>query len=116
MGDYQADSFRTYGEPFSISNFFNGDSQEKIASGVLVVQYSTGMNDKNGKEIFEGDIVTYNKRGGIMADCNNYADIIMLKGKPKMVYFSKEQWPINGWNFLYDTFEVVGNIYDNPAD
>ncbi len=115
-GDYQANAYRTYGEPFSIVRFFNSEAQDGIAEGTIIVQHSTGMFDKNGKEIFEGDIVKYNKRGGIMSDDKDYQDTIFLRGRPTMAYLSKEQHPINSWNFLYDTFEVIGNIFEKPVN
>ncbi len=115
-GAYQANAYRTYGEPFSIARFFNSDVQDGIVEGTIIVQQSIGMIDKNGKEIFEGDIIKYNKRGGIMSNDADYEDVVLLKGKPKLAYFSKEQHPINGWSFLYNTFEVIGNIFENPVN
>ena len=78
-------------------------------SGMIMVQY-TGLKDKNGKEIYEGDIVK-----------NRW-------GKPWTVEFitDKGSWRLvdtvdNSYSILLskaciknDAIEVIGNIYENP--
>lgn len=81
--------------------------------GKTISQF-TGLLDKNGKKIFEGDIVTtdiarpYNivefRDGCFMFNCNDgdddYYDI--------MLPILKEP------HTVYEYGEVIGNIYDNP--
>lgn len=57
FGDYQAHAYRTYGEPFSLINFFRTEVQEKIQSGEIIVSRFTGMKDTRGTPIYEGDIL-----------------------------------------------------------
>lgn len=87
-----------------------------------VGQY-TGLTDKNGKKIFEGDIVHYiydsGKENGWKVDQNSiikwdfsgfYMDGIFGSNK----YACRSGWleniVCNGGKF----FEVIGNIHDNP--
>ena len=72
----------------------------------------TGLKDKNGKEIYEGDIV---EKKSIEYLFNGEEKIITWKGvvvykAPKFIFQGKDGYYLAG---TYG-FEVIGNIYDNP--
>ena len=98
-----------YGTPYKAESLFSADERyyirnkhadERIVDPKTIGQY-TGLKDKNGKKIFEGDIVK-SKYG---------------------VFKSKVEWNDSFCGFLpfcnndtgifADECEVIGNIYEN---
>lgn len=97
----------------SDKNYINDKSLEGefLVDENTICQY-TGLTDKNGKKIFEGDILRYadetilktvwnDRKYGFAAQC--------VKGS---VLLKDCKWGL--WEFESDEVEVIGNAFDNP--
>ena len=106
-----------------------------IVNNDLHLMQSTGLKDKNGKEIFEGDVVKFNDEwneycheGYVDGSVEGVNYVEVVKGEA-CFEFGKTRYPesslfihmedehlsfaelVNDKDF---EFEIIGNIYENP--
>lgn len=100
------------------NNYDNIREQTCFQDNNLELMQFTGLKDKNGKEIYEGDIikakhdvgdydigsVVYGRKGAFCIDLPKVATGIK---SPLLNY-------IHGIMFDESDIEVIGNIYENP--
>ena len=91
----------------------NEDSwdDEWIVNNDLVLMQSTGLFDKNGKEIFEGDIVDYNGRKAVVKWHGSYASFVYMFVDE--LRSRNQEWDPLYLSYLH--FQVVGNKFETPA-
>lgn len=90
----------TYKDSQGIANYWTSD---------FIIEHSTGLTDKNGKEIFEGDMLIY--EGDISGEvCYDYnrACFCMKWDDGENTLFQKY------WD--YNDIEITGNIHEVPHE
>ena len=81
-----------------------------VSPDEIKLMQSTGLKDKNGKEIFEGDIVDFKGRKAIIKWHGAFASFIYR-------FIDEPQERKSKWDPLFLAYlklEIIGNIYENP--
>ena len=99
-----------------MGHFINENGYRAIEVKKETVGQYTGLTDKNGKRIFEGDIVRFDYVNDDGNDAHEDFLIIFANGAFRAQYLGNIKCAPNT---LYDEIgtdkcEVIGTIYDNP--
>lgn len=98
-------------EAFIVESFEDRAAYLRQVNPETVGQY-TGLTDKNGKRIFEGDIVHFGYTGANKG-VEGKAVVVFENGKFCVEWgWHKEFVCLDG--FANTTIEIIGNIHDNP--
>ncbi len=112
---YGTPLFITNEENYILPNFWDYEGLNKFKVLKKTISQFTGLHDKNGKEIYEGDVCKLVKAPNM--------DFIKDKNPFEVRYGKGAQFYgyVDGWLedvYLYDLesyeYEVLGNIYENP--
>lgn len=84
------------------------ENGKTLPEEIIILMQFTGLFDRNGKEIYCGDILQDYE--------GKLSEVIWVEASAKF-WIKRLNWKQNGedtWHILTFSGEVIGNIYENP--
>jgi uncharacterized phage protein (TIGR01671 family) len=78
-----------------------------------VWQQYTGLKDRNGQEIYEGDLINFSWQAGYKEFYDDKNQEVFYSNECASFVFGKGGICMLD-RVVYDTLEVVGNVFENP--
>ena len=109
------DGTRFLNKTFFDRNWYNSDNKcvkalvPEDQHYLKIMQY-TGLKDKNGKEIYEGDIVNW----FLHTLKRKYVSVIEWDDDLASFCLKNKDWTEFDFIKVFSSLEVIGNIYENP--
>lgn len=113
--------------PDEIHLYMNGtvSVNQVWATGDLELMQYTGLKDKHGKEIYEGDIIKTNAYPFMSDGKHNYSAVVEYIDDPEYLAWYYDIFSVSGrvagravGGMLADLYgqeiEIIGNRYENP--
>jgi uncharacterized phage protein (TIGR01671 family) len=94
--------------------YWGGNNRMKFdINDVTLLQY-TGLKDKNGKEIYEGDVIKIEVKKRNKGDFPNLKNYLVVFEDFSFSYKDSEGYYATPLNIFIKGVEVIGNTYENP--
>lgn len=96
----------------TLSIFFQKLETIEFADGNFKLMQYTGLKDKNGKEIYEGDVLKHDRYSTEFKE----DDVKQVRVKSLQQFFEDRGLYTREYGEDWDAenFEIMGNIYENP--
>lgn len=116
--DIKEKSFQSQGTELSSLLFLEYQGAIKSNHPDFIFQQFTGLEDENGKEIYEGDLVNFHIRGCPHGPEREDYENREVWYCPDSAAFLFDKYYYDGWHgypaWDIKGIEVVGNIFENP--